>query len=226
MEPGGARLHPRRAVLRLPRSRPGAAREANASARTATTASGSTSAWGTGNGQRTLRRASSLPLPPRRWTRFRDTLAGVPAPVTIVTTSKAPKGRTARRSAPSAPCPRIRRSSWSRWTASPTCSTLLPQTGKFAVNLLAARPGRPGLTCAKKGEDKLDKVPWHEDGDYRASTAPRRGSRVTSRSFSGGDHVIVVGLVTPAKAAEGRAARLPSAPVPPACLRAAARRSF
>ena len=63
--------------------------------------------------------------------------------------------RTPRRSARSRRSPPSRRSCRRRSTASPTCSALIEESGRFAVNLLAADQADIGLDCAKKGEDKL-----------------------------------------------------------------------
>ena len=127
---------------------------------------------------------------------FRDTLAGVPAPVTIVTTSstEGPHGTTV--------------SAFSSLSADPPLVlvaldrksdllNLLPQTGKFAVNLLAGDQEDLGLTCAKKGSGKFDKVPWHEDrGLPRIDGAAAWLACDIQEFLPGGDHVIVVGLVT------------------------------
>jgi NDP-mannose synthase len=127
---------------------------------------------------------------------FRDTLAGVPAPVTIVTTSspEGPHGTTV--------------SAFSSLSADPPLVlvaldrksdllNLLPQTGKFAVNLLAGDQEDLGLTCAKKGAEKFDKVPWHEDrGLPRIEGAAAWLACDIQEFLPGGDHVIVVGLVT------------------------------
>ena len=125
-----------------------------------------------------------------------DTLAGVPAPVTIVTTSspEGPHGTTV--------------SAFSSLSADPPLVlvaldrksdllNLLPQTGKFAVNLLAGDQEDLGLTCAKKGAEKFDKVPWHEDrGLPRIDGAAAWLACDIQEFLPGGDHVIVVGLVT------------------------------
>jgi flavin reductase (DIM6/NTAB) family NADH-FMN oxidoreductase RutF/dTDP-glucose pyrophosphorylase len=127
---------------------------------------------------------------------FRDTLAGVPTPVTIVTTTgpDGPHGTTV--------------SAFSSLSADPPLVlvaldrksdllNLLPQTGRFAVNLLAGDQEELGVTCAKKGAEKFDKVPWHEErGLPRIEGAAAWLVCDIQEFLPGGDHVIVVGLVT------------------------------
>jgi NDP-sugar pyrophosphorylase family protein/flavin reductase (DIM6/NTAB) family NADH-FMN oxidoreductase RutF len=127
---------------------------------------------------------------------FKETLAGVPAPVTIVTTSAGskPHGTTV--------------SAFSSLSADPPLVLvaldtksdqlrLQPETGRFAVNLLAGDQEELGLACAKKGPDKFAKVPWQEDlGLPRIEGAAAFLACEIQEFLPGGDHVIVVGLVT------------------------------
>jgi NDP-mannose synthase len=127
---------------------------------------------------------------------FKETLSGVPAPVTIVTTSsdQGPHGTMV--------------SAFSSLSADPPLVlvaldkssdllSLLHETGKFAVNLLADDQEELGLACAKKGAEKFDKVPWHEDrGLPRIDGAAAWLACDIQEFLPGGDHVIVVGLVT------------------------------
>ena len=127
---------------------------------------------------------------------FKETLSGVPAPVTIVTTQTGarPHGTTVSAfSSLSAEPPLVlialdRKSDLLR---------LLPETGRFAVNLLAGDQEELGVACATKGPDKFGKVPWHEDrGLPRIEGAAAWLACEIQEFLPGGDHVIVVGLVT------------------------------
>ena len=80
---------------------------------------------------------------------------------------------------------------------------LLRKTGRFGVNLLSADQQEVGLTCAKKGVDKLKAVSWDdEDGLPRIKGAAAWLECDVQQLLPGGDHVIVVGLVTACDTAE------------------------
>jgi flavin reductase (DIM6/NTAB) family NADH-FMN oxidoreductase RutF len=127
---------------------------------------------------------------------FKETLSCVPAPVTIVTTlgHGRPHGTTV--------------SAFSSLSADPPLVLvaldrssdllgLLRETGRFAVNLLAAGQEEIGLSCARKGADKFDCVPWRdEQGLPRIEEAAAWLACDIRELLPGGDHVIVVGLVT------------------------------
>ena len=80
---------------------------------------------------------------------------------------------------------------------------LLRKTRRFGVNLLSADQQEVGLTCAKKGVDKLKAVSWDdEDGLPRIKGAAAWLECDVQQLLPGGDHVIVVGLVTACETAE------------------------
>jgi flavin reductase (DIM6/NTAB) family NADH-FMN oxidoreductase RutF len=80
---------------------------------------------------------------------------------------------------------------------------LLRKTGRFGVNLLSADQQEVGVICAKKGVDKLKAVSWDdEDGLPRIKDAAAWLECDVQQLLPGGDHVIVVGLVTACETAE------------------------
>lgn len=133
---------------------------------------------------------------------FKETLSSVPAPVTIVTTlgEGGPHGTTV--------------SAFSSLSADPPLVLvaldrgsdllgLLRETGRFAVNLLSAGQEELGLACARKGPDKFECVAWHdEQGLPRIEGAAAWLACEIEELLPGGDHVIVVGLVTACETSE------------------------
>jgi flavin reductase (DIM6/NTAB) family NADH-FMN oxidoreductase RutF len=126
---------------------------------------------------------------------FRETLCQVPSPVTVVTTlaSHGPHGTTV--------------SAFCSLSADPPLVlvaldnssdllALLRETGRFAVNLLAAGQEEIGRTCARKGTEKFASVAWSlDDGLPRIDGIAAWLSCEVQDLLPGGDHVIVVGLV-------------------------------
>jgi len=79
----------------------------------------------------------------------------------------------------------------------------LRKTRRFGVNLLAADQQDVGLTCAKKGENKLEAVSWEDDGGLpRIKDAAAWLECDVQKLMPGGDHVIVVGLVIACEASQ------------------------
>jgi flavin reductase (DIM6/NTAB) family NADH-FMN oxidoreductase RutF len=77
---------------------------------------------------------------------------------------------------------------------------LLPETGRFSVNLLAVGQHELGRACARKGIDKLAMVPWANDhGLPRIKDAAAWLACEIQDFLPAGDHMIVTGLVTLAK---------------------------
>jgi flavin reductase (DIM6/NTAB) family NADH-FMN oxidoreductase RutF len=74
---------------------------------------------------------------------------------------------------------------------------LLRTTMRFGVNLLSGDQAEVGLTCAKKGADKFEAVSWtDEHGLPRIDGTAAWLECEVQELLPGGDHVIVVGLVT------------------------------
>ena len=127
---------------------------------------------------------------------FRETLSRVPSPVTIVTTLVEGRAHATTVSA------------FTSLSADPPLVLvaldrksdlleLLHRTERFAVNLLASDQADIGLDCAKKGEDKLAGVSWRTEDDLpRIDDAAAWLACEVEQILPGGDHEIVIGLVT------------------------------
>lgn len=126
---------------------------------------------------------------------FRDTLARVPTPVTVVTShvGRHPHGTTV--------------SAFSSLSLDPPMILvsldqksdllkIIQETGRFGVNVLAAGQQSLATTFARKGADKFAGVAWYMDHD-----APRLAGKGqwlvcrTEQLVTAGDHVIIIGLV-------------------------------
>jgi flavin reductase (DIM6/NTAB) family NADH-FMN oxidoreductase RutF len=80
---------------------------------------------------------------------------------------------------------------------------ILRKTQRFGVNLLSGDQQEVGLTCAKKGADKLKAVTWEDEhGLPRIKGAAAWLACDVQEVLPGGDHVIVVGLVTACETGE------------------------
>jgi flavin reductase (DIM6/NTAB) family NADH-FMN oxidoreductase RutF len=127
---------------------------------------------------------------------FRETLSAVPAPVTIVTTidRRKPHGTTVSAFTSLSAEPPLVLVALDR---SSDLLRLLRRAGRFGVNLLAAGQEELGLACAKKGLDKFACVSWHDDGGLpRIDETAGWLACDVQELLPGGDHIIVVGLVT------------------------------
>ena len=128
---------------------------------------------------------------------FRETLSQVPTGLTVVTTMNGdgrPHGTTV--------------SAFSSLSLDPPLvlvaldrsSDLLAhvrRTGRFGINLLAEEQQDVGLACGRKGPDKMDGLCWHEaDGLPRLEDCAAWIACDVQELLPGGDHEIVVGLVT------------------------------
>jgi flavin reductase (DIM6/NTAB) family NADH-FMN oxidoreductase RutF len=127
---------------------------------------------------------------------FREALSAVPAPVTIVTTIEGgkPHGTTVSAFTSLSADPPLVLVALDR---SSDLLRLLRTAGRFGVNLLAAGQEDLGLACAKKGLDKFACVQWHDDGGLpRIDATAGWLACDVQELLPGGDHIIVVGLVT------------------------------
>ncbi|MFB7718942.1 flavin reductase family protein [Nocardia sp. NPDC056100] len=134
---------------------------------------------------------------------FRNLMAGVCGPVTIVTTTdgQVPFGVTV--------------SSFASLSLAPPMisvaldhrSGLLPailSTERFGVNVLGSDHDRIAITFAQRGADRFASVPWQLDNDLpRLTDAPGWLACHLHQAIDAGDHILLLGEV---KAAETRTA--------------------
>ncbi|GAA2167020.1 flavin reductase family protein [Actinomadura napierensis] len=127
--------------------------------------------------------------------RFRDLMAGVCAPVTVVTTlhDGCPHGSTV--------------SSFTSLSLDPPLvsvafdrkSTLLPrilETGRFGVNVLGHAQHELATTFARRGVDRFAGTGWYLDADLpRLPEAAGWMACDLHRVVPGGDHLLLFGLV-------------------------------
>lgn len=137
---------------------------------------------------------------------FREALSSVPTGLTVVTTMNGdgrPHGTTV--------------SAFSSLSLDPPLvlvaldrgSDLLAQlrgTGRFGVNVLAEHQQDVGLACGRKGPDKMAQLDWRdEDGLPRIDGTVAWLACDVEELLPGGDHEIVVGLVTDCAASDAGA---------------------
>jgi flavin reductase (DIM6/NTAB) family NADH-FMN oxidoreductase RutF len=126
---------------------------------------------------------------------FRDTLARVPTPVTVVTShiDRKPHGTTVSAfSSLSLDPPMILVS----LDQSSDLLKIIQETGHFGVNVLAAGQQALATTFARKGADKFAGVAWYLD--HGAPRLAGKGQWLVCRTdqlVTAGDHVIIIGLV-------------------------------
>jgi flavin reductase (DIM6/NTAB) family NADH-FMN oxidoreductase RutF len=127
---------------------------------------------------------------------FRETLSRVPSPVTIVTTIADGRahGTTVSAFTSLSADPPLVLIALDRTS---DLLELLRRTPSFAVNLLASDQADIGLDCARKGDGKLTSVRWRPQEDLpRVENAAAWLACEVHEILPGGDHEIVIGLVT------------------------------
>jgi flavin reductase (DIM6/NTAB) family NADH-FMN oxidoreductase RutF len=128
--------------------------------------------------------------------RFRDLMAGVCAPVTVVTTASddQPRGATASSLAALSADPPLVTVAFDRRSA------LLSQVvavGRFGVNLLGAGQDDLAVLFARRGADRFAEAAWHyEAGLPRLEGAVGWIACDLYETVPGGDHLLLFGLVT------------------------------
>ena len=126
---------------------------------------------------------------------FRAVMAGVPTPVSVVTTltDGSPHGTTVSAFASLSMAPPMVLVSLDRG------SELLARLGHgsvFGVNVLGSDQAALALAFARKGLDKFTGVDWVDDGGApRLTGSPGWLACTVSQLVEGGDHVIVLGEV-------------------------------
>jgi flavin reductase (DIM6/NTAB) family NADH-FMN oxidoreductase RutF len=127
---------------------------------------------------------------------FRDLMAGVCTPVTIVTTAHGddPYGTTV--------------SAFASLSLRPAMVSValdlgsgvlarICESGRFAVNVLGHGQGELALRFARRGVDRFAGVPWRFDqGLPRLAGAPGWLACEVDRTVEGGDHLLLMGAVT------------------------------
>jgi flavin reductase (DIM6/NTAB) family NADH-FMN oxidoreductase RutF len=136
--------------------------------------------------------------------RFRDLMAGVCAPVTVVTTlaDGAPFGATVSSFASLSLDPPLVSVAFDRG------STLLRQiqsTGRFGVNILGQAQDDLAVTFARRGADRFGVADWFAD-DGLPRLADAAGWMVCDlhRCVEAGDHLLLFGLVRSASSCVDR----------------------
>jgi flavin reductase (DIM6/NTAB) family NADH-FMN oxidoreductase RutF len=126
---------------------------------------------------------------------FRDTLARVPTPVTVVTShvDRNPHGTTVSAfTSLSLEPPMILVS----LDQNSDLLKIIQETGRFGVNVLASGQAAQATTFARKGTDKFEGVAWYMD--HGAPRLAGKGQWLVCRTeqlITAGDHVIIIGLV-------------------------------
>jgi flavin reductase (DIM6/NTAB) family NADH-FMN oxidoreductase RutF len=135
---------------------------------------------------------------------FKNVMAGVATPVSIVTTlvEDRPYGTTVSAFASLSMNPPMVLVSLDRDSQT---LEFVRESGRFGLNILSSQQTRTALAFAKKGGvGKFQGTPWELDADLpRILTAPGWVACTVERLVDGGDHVIVLGNVTAADTSDG-----------------------
>ncbi|MEU6349238.1 flavin reductase family protein [Streptomyces sp. NPDC047072] len=130
---------------------------------------------------------------------FRDLMAGVCAPVTIVTATAGglPHGTTVSAFASLSLRPPMVTVALDRGSA---VLSRITATGRFGVNVLARNQDDLALSFARRDTDRFAGVDWHFDhGLPRLDYAPGWLTCEVSDVVEGGDHLLLLGTVVHAR---------------------------
>jgi flavin reductase (DIM6/NTAB) family NADH-FMN oxidoreductase RutF len=137
--------------------------------------------------------------------RFREVMAGVPTPVSVITTmgDGLPHGTTVSAFASLSMTPPMVLVSLDRGS---DLLAMVTETRRFGVNVLGAHQSAIALAFARKGgTSKFNGVRWDVDhGLPRLPGAPGWLACDVETFVDGGDHVVALGLVVAAETTEGR----------------------
>ena len=135
---------------------------------------------------------------------FREVMAGVATPVSVVTAVSAdgvPHGTTVSAFASLSMDPPMVLVSLDRGS---DLLALVRDTGRFGVNVLGSTQSALALSFARKGADKFASVDWVPDqGLPRLPGAPGWLACEVASLVEGGDHVVALGTVLAADTADG-----------------------
>ncbi|MQY22278.1 flavin reductase family protein [Nocardia macrotermitis] len=127
---------------------------------------------------------------------FRDLMAGVCAPVTVVTTTDehGPHGATVSSLASLSLRPALLSIALDRRS---TLLRRIEQSGRFAVNILASAQDEVAMTFASRGEDRFAGTNWSlAQGLPRLDQIAGWAACEVWQRVEAGDHLLLIGLVT------------------------------
>jgi flavin reductase (DIM6/NTAB) family NADH-FMN oxidoreductase RutF len=147
----------------------------------------------------------SQPVDEHLQTRFREVMAGVATPVSVVTgmAGGLPHGTTVSAFASLSMTPPMVLVSLDRQSE---LLSLIRESGRFGVNVLGADQSALALAFARKGgTGKFNGVRWEIDHDLpRLPGAPGWLACEVAQLVDGGDHVVALGTVVAAETVDGR----------------------
>src|SRR5258708_6558726 len=127
---------------------------------------------------------------------FRDAMSRIPAPVGVVAVfdDARPHGTTVSAFCSLSASPPMVLVSLSR---SSDLLTIVRETSRFSLNLLASGQEAIAVACAHKGVDKFRAIPWKAElGLPRILDCSAWLACTVDSEHDGGDHVVIQGLVT------------------------------
>jgi flavin reductase (DIM6/NTAB) family NADH-FMN oxidoreductase RutF len=134
---------------------------------------------------------------------FREVMAGVPTPVSVVTALRGdrPHGTTVSAFTSLSIAPPMLLVALDRGS---DLLARLELAAPFGVNVLGAGQARLAAAFARKGPDKFAGIQWRvEDGAPRLLGSPGWLACTVARLVDGGDHVVVLGYVVRAATTGG-----------------------